>query len=105
MNVKAERLIDEDRVRRATADVYVVQGDTGTYITTILLLSDAPHLPYTGSCTCEHGRRSQEAPILAGDQGCAHLQAAYRLSLERPEKTEAERYTERRSGRDNLVMW
>lgn len=60
---KAARLLAEGRVTELThARVYGVEGDSGTYLVTMLGGT-------TGTCTCPAGQKGQ---------GCSHLKAANR---------------------------
>jgi len=72
-----------ERVRRAMADVYVVNGRGGTYVTTVLCVNDDGHKgrPYTATCTCPAGRReSPGGAHLTTTNGCWHVREAMRQS-------------------------
>lgn len=79
-----------ERVREATQSrVFVIQGEGGMYVTTILVNVGrglARHLrgtPYGGVCTCHHARENIDAtreeggvPFLRLADGCWHIKAA-----------------------------
>jgi hypothetical protein len=77
---KADRLLATGKVHAAEGDIYIVQGDSGTYIVTVLRMAQSGE-PYTATCTCPRGRA--EAPggaHITSIDGCAHIRAAMKRS-------------------------
>lgn len=66
------------RVNRAEAKVYLVQGRTKMYVTTVLCINNNGNLmhgmPFTATCNCKHGRMQEETTD--AKTGCRHVKWA-----------------------------
>lgn len=75
---KALRLIADNKVSGpAHASVYIIHGDNGTYITTVLHVDDHGEkgYAYTGTCNCKYMREVEPT-----HHECSHMIAARTLA-------------------------
>lgn len=77
---KALRLIADDKLAPCHSTTFIVNGDDGNYVTTVLHLNDEGGKgdPYMGSCTCKYMREKEIYP--SRDKLCSHLTAAMTLA-------------------------